>query len=326
MHVTQAEDAAALCADEMQRHMAPAPRIALPPILESRLLDAYLRGADFAALRALLRPADRAELAPAALESTLRDILQRTRKWLRRPLRAEAALLFLGPLNIASHDSREQMRIPIQAAMALHEDGSRELLGLWLDSATVRHDMLQDLRRRGLRGAALAACDDPAEMAEALSAVFPGMPTAHCPARLACAPLRQMAVRERKAVSRQLADISALPDPHMAEIALAQLCLSEWGVRHPALARTLRHQKAAIRDFLALPPAVRALIATTSVGSAVAEKLQRGKACVPQNCPQADVALLWLAGQLRPGLRDWKVAPAKWNGVRRELDVMTVQA
>ena len=105
------------------------------------------------------------------------------RVWQSRPLEDVYPVVFLDCLVLKIRDGGSVQHKACYLAMAIGLDGSRQVLGLWFqdtEGAKFWMQVLNELRRRGLRDILIACVDGPSGFPEAIEAVFPATTVPTC--------------------------------------------------------------------------------------------------------------------------------------------------
>jgi len=104
-------------------------------------------------------------------------------KWLSRSLEAYYPIVFVDAIHVKVHRKRSVESEAFYVVMAVKEDKTREVLGIFnrpSESATGWNQMFQALRERSLRSIGLVVADGLKSLEDALEETFPGTSLQKC--------------------------------------------------------------------------------------------------------------------------------------------------
>jgi putative transposase len=115
-------------------------------------------------------------VSPDFISTVTDGVLAEVTAWQSRPLEAVYAVVFFDALRVKIREDAVVRNKAIYLALGVRRDGSREILGLWIetpDGAKFWMKVFNDLRTRGVTDMLIAVTDGLKGMPEALSTVFP---------------------------------------------------------------------------------------------------------------------------------------------------------
>ena len=116
------------------------------------------------------------EVSPDFISTVTDGVLAEVTAWQSRPLEAVYAVVFFDALRVKIREDAVVRNKAIYLALGVRRDGSREILGLWIETtegAKFWMKVFNDLRTRGVTDMLIAVTDGLKGMPEALSTVFP---------------------------------------------------------------------------------------------------------------------------------------------------------
>ena len=176
-------------------------------------------------------------------------------------------VVFLDALRVKIREEAVVRNKAIYLALGVLPDGTRDILGLWVENnegAKFWMKVFNDLKTRGVHDILIAVTDGLNGMPEALSAVFPATTLQTCIVHLIRSSLDYASWKDRKLLA---AAIKPIYTATSAEAAQAELEASEqgsWGQKFPTVAMAWRRVWDRVIPFFAFPPAVRRVIYTTN--------------------------------------------------------------
>ena len=115
-------------------------------------------------------------MSPDFISTVTDGVLAEVTAWQSRPLEAVYAVVFFDALRVKIREDAVVRNRAIYLALGVRRDGSREILGLWIETtegAEFWMKVFNDLRTRGVTDMLIAVTDGLKGMPEALSTVFP---------------------------------------------------------------------------------------------------------------------------------------------------------
>ena len=180
-------------------------------------------------------------------------------------------------------------------------DGTREVLGLWIEQtegAKFWLKVFNDLKTRGVQDVLIAVVDGLTGLADAIETAFPTTTVQTCIVHLLRNSLHYASWKDRKKLAAALRPIYTAVSAEVAEAALRDFAAGPWGQKHPTIVQSWQRAWAHVIPFFAFPPAVRRVIYTTNAIESLHMRLRKiikTRGHFPTD--DAALKLLWLALQ-----------------------------
>lgn len=116
------------------------------------------------------------EVSAEFISSVTDEVMEEVQAWQFWPLETMYPVVFFDALRVKIRESGAVRNKAVYLALSILPDGSREVLGLWVENTGgARFGMMvfNDLRNRGVADILIAVTDGLKGIAEALEAVFP---------------------------------------------------------------------------------------------------------------------------------------------------------
>jgi hypothetical protein len=116
------------------------------------------------------------EVSPDLISVVTDAVLEHVAEWQNRPLDALYALVFFDALRVKIRDEGTVRNKAVYVALGVRPDGSKEILGLWIEQtegAKFWLRVMNELRNRGVLDMLIAVVDGLKGFPEAINAVFP---------------------------------------------------------------------------------------------------------------------------------------------------------
>ena len=116
------------------------------------------------------------DVSPDLISTVTDAVLEELATWQARPLEAVYPLVFFDALRVKIRDEGTVRNKAVHIALGVRVDGTKEVLGLWLEQnegAKFWLRVMNELRNRGVEDVLLAVVDGLKGFPEAITAVFP---------------------------------------------------------------------------------------------------------------------------------------------------------
>jgi transposase-like protein len=219
--------------------------------------------------------------------------------WQARPLEPVYPVIFFDALRVKMRDEGTVRNQAVYLALGVLRDGTREILGLWIEQtegAKFWMKVFSDLKSRGCHDILIAVTDGLKGMSEALAAVYPATTLQTCIVHLLRHSLEFGNWKERKPLAAALRPIYTAPSADAAMTALDEFERGPWGTRFPTVVASWRRAWAHVLPFFAFPPEIRRVIYTTNALESLnarIRKIIKTRGHFPNDV--AATKLIWLA-------------------------------
>jgi len=265
---------------------------------DDKILAMYARGMTVRDIRAHLEELYGVEVSPDLISKVTDGVLDELAAWRTRPLEPVYCIVYLDALMVKIRSKGTVSNQAVYVAVGVPADGSREVLGLWVqdtEGAKFWSAVLDELRRRGVEDILVLCTDGLSGMGEAVEAIYPHAVFQTCIVHVVRSSTRFVPWKDRKAVCADLRTIYNAVDEDAAEQALTAF-EAKWDDRFPTVARAWRRRWSEITPFLAYPEEIRRAIYTTNAVEALNRNLRKAlktRGHMPNE--QAALKLLYLA-------------------------------
>ncbi len=290
---------------------------------DDKILALYARGMTVREIQGFLAEMYAVEVSPDLISTVTDAVVAEVTAWQARPLEPMYPVVFFDALRVKIRDEAVVRSKAIYLALAVRPDGTRDILGIWIEQTEGAKFWLKvftDLKARGCQDSLIAVTDGLKGMSEALAAAFPATTLQTCLVHLIRKCLDFANWKERKPLAAALRPIYAAASADAALTALEAFEHGPWGVRFPTVVAAWRRAWTHVIPFFAFPPDVRRVIYTTNALESVHARLRkiiktRG------HFPNDDAAtkLIWLA--LRNITATWARAAPTWKTAMNQFAI-----
>jgi putative transposase len=291
---------------------------------DDKIVSMYARGMSSREIVGHLHDLYGIDVSPDLISAVTDAVLEEIAAWQARPLEAVYPLVFFDALRVKVRDEGLVRNKAVHIALGVRADGSKEILGLWLEQnegAKFWLRVMNELKNRGVEDILIAVVDGLKGFPEAILAVFPEATVQTCIVHLLRQSLAFVAYKDRKAVAAALRDIYRAVDATAGETALAAFEEGPWGRKYPAISQSWRRAWGEVVPFYASPAEVRRPLYTTNAIEALNSKLRRAVRA-RGHFPTDEAAMKLLFLVLNRAEREWRMPPREWAMAKAQFAVL----
>ena len=291
---------------------------------DDKIVAMYARGMTVREIRAFLAEQYGTEVSPEFISSVTDAVMAEVTAWQSRPLEPMYPVVFFDALRVKIREDAVVRNKAIYLALGMLPDGTRDILGLWIENtegAKFWMKVFNDLKTRGVADILIAVTDGLKGIGEALGAVFPATTLQTCIVHLIRNSLDYSSWKDRKLLAAALRPVYTAASAEAAAQALDEFERGAWGQKYPTVTAAWRRAWDRVIPFFAFPPAVRRVVYTTNAIESIHSQLRkiiktRG------HFPSDDAAtkLIWLA--LRNITADWGRAAKEWREAMNQFAIL----
>lgn len=233
---------------------------------DEKILAMYARGMTVRDIRAQLEEIYNVEVSGDLISRVTEGVMDELRAWQKRPLESLYCIVYLDALVVKIRDKGSVRNKAIYVAVGVPVEGTREVLGLWVqetEGAAFWTTVLEELRHRGVEDILVLCADGLTGMPQAVEAIFPKTVFQTCVVHVVRSSTRFVAWKDRKAVCADLRPIYTAKDEDAALEALVAF-EERWNAKYPMVAAAWHRRWEDIVPFLQYPAEMRKAIYTTN--------------------------------------------------------------
>jgi putative transposase len=294
------------------------------PGFDDKIVSMYARGMSTREIVGHLRELYGVEVSPDLISAVTDAVLDEIAAWQARPLEPVYPLVFFDALRVKIRDEGLVRNKAVHVALGVRPDGTKEVLGLWLEQnegAKFWLRVMTELKNRGVEDVLVAVVDGLKGFPEAITAVFPEATVQTCIVHLLRHGLAFVSYKDRKAVAAALKEIYRAADAAAGEAALAAFEDGPWGRKYPAIGQGWRRAWGEVVPFYAFPDDVRRLLYTTNAIEALNSKLRRAVRA-RGHFPTDEAAMKLLFLVLNRAEKEWRMPPREWAMAKAQFAVL----
>lgn len=294
------------------------------PDFDDKIISMYARGMTVREIRGHLEELYGIDVSPDLISAVTDAVLEEVAEWQNRPLDACYPLVFFDALRVKIRDEGFVRNKAVYVALGIQPDGTKEILGLWIEQtegAKFWLRVMNELKNRGVADILIAVTDGLQGFPDAITAVFPQAIVQTCIVHLIRHSLEFVSWKDRKALVPALKAVYRAKDAEAGEKALSDFEKGFWGQKYPAIAQSWRRAWDRVIPFFAFPEEVRRIVYTTNAIEALNSKLRRAVR-TRGHFPSDDAATKLLYLVLNRASDDWKRPPREWFAAKAQFAIM----
>jgi putative transposase len=290
---------------------------------DSSIISLYARGMTVREIQGFVREHFGTEVSPDFISAVTDEVMAEAFAWQNWSLEPVYPVVFFDSLRVKIRTDGVVANKAVYLALGILEDGSREVLGLWIEQTEGAKFWLKvftNLKTCGCQDFLIAVVDGLKGLPQAISAAFPNTTVQTCIVHLLRNSMAYAGWKDRRVLAAALKLIYNAPNADVAFNELEQFEQSPLGQRYPAAAKCWRSAWEHVIPFFAFPPHIRRVIFTTNAIESLniqLRKIIKNRGHFPSD--DAAVKLLW------PALRNVMVKTERkafdWRSAMNEFAI-----
>jgi putative transposase len=291
---------------------------------DDKVIAMYARGMTMREIQGFLLDSYGVEVSAEFISSVTESVMAEVQAWQGRPLEALYPVVFFDALRVKIKQDGVVRNKAVYVALGILADGTRDILGLWIEGtegAKFWLKVFNELKTRGVADILIAVTDGLKGMPEALAAAFPATTLQTCIVHLIRNSLDYASWKDRKALAAALRPVYTAASAEAAAAELDAFEQARWGQKFPSVVIAWRKAWDRVIPFFAFPPAIRKVIYTTNAIESVNARLRKiikSRGHFPSD--EAATKLIWLA--LRNITADWSRAAQHWKDAMNQFAIL----
>jgi transposase-like protein len=291
---------------------------------DDKVLALYSRGLPVREIQKFLAEIYAIDVSPDLISEVTDAVVAEVTAWQARPLEPMYPVVFFDALRVKIRDESVVRSKAVYLALAVLPDGTRDILGIWIEQtegAKFWLKVFNDLKTRGCADILIAVTDGLKGMSEALAIAYPSTTLQTCLVHLIRNSLDLAGWQDRKLLALALRTIYTAASAEAAHAALETFAQGPWGRRFPTIVKMWRQAWEHVVPFFAFPPEVRRVIYTTNALESVharVRKIIKTRGHFPTD--EAATKLIWLA--LRNIMVDWSRPAPHWRAALNQFAIL----
>src|SRR5665213_130337 len=211
---------------------------------DDHIIAMYARGMTMREIQGFLLESYGTDVSAEFISSVTEAVMLEVTAWQARPLEPMYPVVFFDALRVKIKEDAVVRNKAIYLALGVLPDGTRDILGLWIEGtegAKFWMKVFNDLKTRGVNDILIAVTDGLKGMAEALGAVFPATTLQTCIVHLIRNSLDYASWKDRKGLAAAIKPIYTAATEAAAKAALDDSAAGPWGGKYATISGLWRH-------------------------------------------------------------------------------------
>jgi transposase-like protein len=283
---------------------------------DEKIIALYARGMTVREIQGLLREQYHVDVGHDFISTVTDAVLTEVVEWQNRPLERLYPIVFFDALRVKMRREGVVKNQAVYLALGVAADGTRDVLGLWIEQtegAKFWLKVMNELRNRGVADILIAVVDGLKGFP-----VFAQTTVQTCIVHLTRFSLAYCSWQDRAQVAGELKGIYRAATCEQAAQQLEEFAQSELGKKYPMIAASWRRHWAEVIPFYDWPPEIRKMIYTTNAIESLnmqLRKVLKNRGHFPSE--EAAGKLIYLA--LRNIVKQWKRPATQWGAAAHQF-------
>jgi transposase-like protein len=288
-----------------------------------KILSMYARGMTTREISGHLKDIYGTDVSSELISRVTDPVQAMLEEWRNRELEPMYPVVFLDALSVKIRDDGHVVKKSIYLALAITLEGSKELLGMWIDQhegAKFWLSVLSELKNRGVKDILIAAVHGLSGFPDAIKTIYPQTQAQLCILHMIRNSIKFVSFKDRKAVTASLKPIYTAANEERA-LATLESFAREWGARYPMISRSWKTRWTEVAPFLSYPEEIRKVLNTTNAIESVNYSLRKATN-KRLSFPNSDAVLKLVFMALQNISKKWTMPIKEWNRALGQLAIL----
>ncbi|MGB7181497.1 MAG: IS256 family transposase [Burkholderiaceae bacterium] len=291
---------------------------------DDKIISMYSRGMTVREIQGHLQEIYGTEVSPDLISKVTNEVAEEVKAWQNRALEPMYPVVFFDALRVKIRDESVVRNKAIYLALAVAPDGTRDVLGIWIEQtegAKFWLKVFNELKNRGVNDMLIAVVDGLKGLPEAIETVFPQTTVQTCIVHLIRNSLNYASFKDRKALAGALKPIYTASSAETARQALDDFAAGPWGQKYGSVVQSWERAWEHVIPFFAFAPEIRKVIYTTNAIESLHMQLRKvikNRGHFPND--EAATKLIWLA--LRNIMADKVRSVRMWKAAMNQFAIV----
>jgi putative transposase len=262
-------------------------------------------------------------VAPSTLTAITDSIIEDIKAWQSRALESVYAFVWMDAIHYKVKEENSIKTKAVHCLLGVGRDGTKDLLGLYInetEGAKFWLQVLSDLQNRGVKDILIASIDNLKGFSEAIESIYPQTEVQLCVVHQIRNSTKYVAYKDLKPVMTSLKKVYTASTKEQAETALDEL-EKEWKTKYPSMIKSWQTNWERLSNYFKYPQEIRKVIYTTNIIESFHSQLR--KVTKSKRVFSSDMALLkllYLVHQNINGL--WKTQIYGWKQIFAQMQIL----
>ena len=290
---------------------------------DDKVISLYARGMTMSEIQGHLEEIYHTEVSKELISKVTDGVIDEVLKWQNRALDSVYPIMYLDCIHVKARDGNTIINKAVYLAIAVTQEGKKELLGIWLsksEGAKFWMQVINELKTRGVQQIYVACVDGLTGFSDAINNVFPNTIVQLCIVHMVRNSVKYVSYKDLKEVTADLKKIYTSANEDMAHLELKAFS-SKWDNKYPVISDIWQRNWSGIVPFFAFPDEIRRVIYTTNAIESVnrqIRKIIKNKGVFPDD--KSIQKIVFLA--LRNAAKKWTMPIRNWPPALNQFEIL----
>jgi len=301
----------------------PKRKTVLGEALDHKVISLYSYGMSYNDIAKHLDELYGLTVAPSTLTAITDSIIEDVKAWQSRPLESVYPFVWLDAIHYKVKEAGSIKTKAVHCLLGVGRDGTKDLLGLYInetEGAKFWLQVLSDLQNRGVTDILIACIDNLKGFAEAIESVFPQTEVQLCVVHQLRNSTKYVAYKDLKPVMASLKKVYTASTKEQAQTALDEL-EKEWKTKYPSMIKSWFTNWERLSNYFKYPQEIRRVIYTTNIIESFHSQLR--KVTKSKRVFSSDMALLKVLYLVHHNINGrWKSQIQGWKLISAQMQIL----
>lgn len=291
--------------------------------IESVVISLYARGMSTRDIEDQIKDIYGITLSASSISNITDQVISDVEAWQNRALDDTYLIAWLDGIRIKVRSEGKIISKSVYLIIGLNTNGHREVIGMWInetESASFWMNVLDDLKKRGVKDILIACSDNLKGLTQAIKAVFPDTVTQLCIVHQIRNTMNYIGTKEKRVFIKDLQQVYQARNLDTAQEAFAEL-ETKWGEKYPYAIKSWIANWENLTAYFTYPAEIRKVIYTTNVIENLnrnIRKYTKNKLMFPDD--QAMKKAVYLA--IQQASISWSVKVTNWPLIANQFMIL----
>jgi putative transposase len=291
--------------------------------LDHKVISLYSHGMSYKDICKHLDELYGLTVSPSTLTSITDSIIEEVKAWQNRPLESVYPFVWMDAIHYKVKEDNSIKTKAVHCLLGVSRDGTKDLLGLYInetEGAKFWLQVLTDLQNRGVNDILIACIDNLKGFAEAIESIFPKTEVQLCVIHQIRNSTKYVASKDVKAVMASLKKVYTATTKEQAEMELDEV-EKTWKTKYPTMVKSWFANWERLSNYFKYPKEIRKIIYTTNIIESFHSQLR--KATKSKRVFSSDMALFKLLYLVHHNIKGtWKTQMLGWKLTFAQMNIL----
>lgn len=291
--------------------------------IEDKVLSMYARGMSQRDIAATIEDIYGFEISHEVISEITDSIMEQVTEWQNRPLKKFYTFLFVDCMYVSIKKEYETKNYAVYTILGYDVNGTKDILGLWLNESESKHTWMQifdEIKNRGVEDVLFISMDGVSGLEEGAKSIFKNVKIQRCMVHLIRNSIKYVPSKDYKAFTAQLKKVYGAPSLKAAEAEFEKF--KQLWSSYPGAVDVWVRNWSHVEQLFNYGSAVRKVMYTTNAVESINSSFR--KVTKKGSFPSENALLKLLYLRITELYKKWNGRPIpNWAMVRNQLSMNT---